>query len=467
MEPRQKASARDALLARKQKLDAIMGARLRDISAAQMREVLLIVGPVILLVLGALWLASRFIEPAPPSRIAISTATETGNYFATGKKYAAILKQSGVTLDVRTSAGSPENVKRLLDAGSGVQVALLQGGTTNSEQSPGIMSLGRIYLEPMWVFYRAEATWDRLLDLKGKRIIVGPEGSGTRSLAVTLLAANGITAENTTLLPLLGPAAVEGITKGEADAAFFTSAPTAPQIQTLLRRPDLKIMSLAHAEAYTRRFPYLSRIVLPKGAVDLVANIPAADVEMVAPMAALVARSDLHPALVTLLVEAAKTVHSPGGLFHRVGEFPRAQDPEFDLSDDADRAYKSGPNWLKRTLPFWLATFIERAIVVAVPMAGALLPLIKVGPAFYKWRVRRRLLYWYGRLKALESVVGEDRMGDTLEAQRQELAVIDEAVANIPIPLGFSDQYYSLRAAIDLVRQRLANRVPAATAAIG
>ena len=467
MEPKQKASAREALLVRKEKLDAIMGARLRDISATQMRELLLIIGPVVLLVLGALWVASRFIQPAPPSKIAISTASETGNYFATGKKYAAILKDSGVILEVRTSAGSPENVKRLLDPNSGVQVALLQGGTTNSEQSPGIMSLGRIYLEPMWVFYRSDATWDRLMDLKGRRVIVGPEGSGTRALAMALLAANGITADNTTLLPLLGAAAIEGLTKGDADAAFFTSAPTAPQIQTLIRRKDLKIMSLAHAEAYTRRFPYLSRIVLPKGAIDLVENIPASDVELVAPVAALVARTDLHPALVTLLVEAAKTVHTPGGMFHRVGEFPRPQDPEFDLSDDAERAYKSGPNWLKRTLPFWLATFIERAIVVAVPVAGALLPLFKLGPALYKWRIRRRLLYWYGRLKALESVVSEDRQADTLDAQRQELTVIDEAVANIPIPLAFSDQYYSLRAAIDLVRQRLANRVPAASAAIG
>ena len=456
-----------ALSAKKQQLDAILGSRLRDISAVQIRELTLILAPLFLLVLGALWFASRFIQPAPPAKIAISTASQTGNYYAIGRKYAEILKKSGIDLEVRTSAGSPENVKRLLDRASGVQVALLQGGTTNREESKGLVSLGRIYLEPMWVFYRGDAVLDRLAALKGKRVVVGMEGSGTRALALQLLAPNGVTAENTRYMPLSSTEAVDALVGGTADAGFFTSAATAPQIQTLLRHPELKIMSLAQAEAYTRLYPFLSRIVLPKGAIDLVNNIPASDVEMVAPMAALVARDDLHPALVNLLVEAAKQVHSPGGLFHRVGEFPKTQDPEFEFSDDAERAYKSGPSFLKRTLPFWLATFIERAMIIAVPLAGVLLPLVKVGPAIYTWRIRRRLLYWYGRLKALESTVTDDPSGDTLDEEREELALIDNAVSTIPIPLAFSDQYYTLRAAIDLVRQRLAAHAVQAHGAMG
>lgn len=454
-----------ALRAKKQKLDAILGARLRDISAAEFRELAKIIAPVVLMVLASLWFASRFVEPAPPKRIAIATADPTGSYYAIGKRYADILKQSGITLDVVATAGSADNVKRLLDESSGVQVALLQGGTTNSAENPSIVSLGRLYLEPMWVFYRGEATVDRLVDLKGKRIIIGAEGSGTRTLALKLLEANGITPDNTTLLPLSGAAAAEALATDAADAAFFTSAASAPQIQALLRQPDLKIMSLANAEAYTRNFPFLSRIVLPKGVIDLVANIPPTDVEMVAPVAVLVAREDLHPALVTLLAEAAKTLHSSAGLFNRAGEFPQAQDPEFDLSADAERAYKTGPNWLNRTLPFWLASFIARMVVLAVPLAGVLLPLFKVVPALYKWRVRRRLLYWYGRLKALESVIDDAPGRETLSEYRDEFAVIDRAVCNIPIPLGFSDQYYSLRSAIDVVRHRLASLKPAPAAA--
>ena len=456
-----------ALSAKQQQLNEILGSRLRDISAVQLRELILILAPVVMLVLGALWIASRFIQPAPPTKIAISTASETGNYYATGRKYAEILKKSGINLEVRTSAGSPENVKRLLDPQSGVQVALLQGGTTNSKASPGLVSLGRIYLEPMWVFYRGDATIDRLAALKGKRVIVGMEGSGTRLLAMQLLTPNGITPDNTQFMPLNGAEAVNALISGAADAAFFTSAATAPQIQTLLRHPELKVMSLVQAEAYTRLFPYLTRIVLPKGAIDLVNNIPANDVEMVAPMAALVAREDLHPALVNLLVEAAKQVHSPGGLFHRVGDFPKTQDPEFEFSDDAERAYKSGPSFLKRALPFWLATFIERATIIAVPLAGILLPLIKIGPALYKWRIRRRIFYWYGRLKALESTVADDPSGESLDDERDEIALIDAAVNTIPVPLAFSDQYYTLRAAIDLVRQRLTHRAAMAKSSMG
>jgi TRAP transporter TAXI family solute receptor len=448
--------------AKNQNIDAMLGSRRRKMSAVKFRELAVILAPVILMALASFWFASHFAEPAPPKRIAIATADETGNYYATGKRYAELLSKAGITLDVIATAGSPDNVKRLLDANSGAQVALLQGGTTNSAESPGIVSLGRIYLEPMWIFYRGETMLDRLVDIQGKRVIVGAEGSGTRALALKLLEANGITSDNTTLLPLSGAAAAKALAAGTADVAFFTSSASAPQIQTLLRIPDLKIMSLANAEAYTRNFPFLSRIVLPKGVIDLVANIPPIDVEMVAPVAVLVARADLHPSLVALLAEAAKTVHSSAGLFNSAGEFPKLQDPEFELSADAERAYRSGPNWLNRTLPFWLASLIQRMVVLAIPLAGLLVPLFRAVPALYRWRARRRLLYWYGRLKALESVITEAPNGETLSAYREEFSLIDRAVRNIPLPLGFADQYYILRSAIEVVRQRLAGLQAAA-----
>lgn len=469
MEPRDRPNARDVLVDKKAKLDAILGSRLRDISAAQMRELFLIVGPVILLVVASLWVASRFVQPAPPKRIVIATGGQSGAYFAFGQRYATILKRHGITLEVRPTAGSIANVKMLVDPDPAkrADLALMQGGITNSKETDGVMSLGRLFVEPLWVFYRGGETIDRLHQLKGRKIAVGPEGSGTRHLALSLLTAHGVTAETASLMPVTGQAAADALTSGELDAIFLTLAPEAPVVQSLIGNANVRLMSFAQGEAYTRRFPYLQRVVLPMGGLDLVRPLPAEDVTLVAPVAALVARDDLHPALVGLMVEAIREVHAGGGMFHRIGEFPRALDPEFDVSDDADRAYKTGPNWLKRTLPFWLASFIERMLVVAVPVAGVLLPLIKVGPALYKWRVRRRLLYWYGRLKALESAVNDDQAGESVDAERQELTLIDNAVSNIPIPLGFSDQYYSLRAAIDLVRQRLASRGAGPTAAIG
>ena len=427
----------------------------KELSAGQWRDLAMIIVPTLMVLAGIFWFASRFVEPAPPKKIWITTGGPAGGYFAAGKRYAEILKHSGITLEVLNSAGSVENLKRLSDPNVNVDVAFLQGGTSTTKESPGIVSLGRIYLEPMWVFYRSAETIDRLAGLKGKRIAVGAEGSGTRPLALALLARNAIDATNTEFLPLNGAELIAAITDGSADAAFVTSSVESPQIQTLLRTPGVKLMNFAQAEAYTRIFPYLTRIVLPKGAVDLAANLPASDVEMVAPVAALVARETLHPALVGLLVEAAKEVHGRGGMFNRIGEFPKAQDPEFEMSDDAERVYKSGPPALQRYLPFWLATFLERIKVMILPLATVILPLFKLVPAMYKWRVRRRVLYWYGELKALEYNVMADLDNQKLGVHRDEMGRIERAVAGIHVPLAFSEQYYALRAAVDIVRNKL------------
>lgn len=450
------------LNAKKAKLDEILGSRLRDMSARQMRELTTILAPVLILVAAGLWLAFQFVQPAPPKNVVITTGGPTGAYYAFGQKYAQHLKRNGISLEVRTSQGSIENVARLKDPASGVTIALMQGGITNSTAAPDIVSLGRLFPEPLWLFYRGEATIDRLHQLKGRRIAVGPEGSGTRHLAMSLLLPNEVTETSATMLPITGQTAADALTSGTLDAIFLAQAPESPTVQSLLRHPDIKLMSLAQAEAYTRLFPYLQRIVLPQGAIDLVRNVPPRDVEMVAPMAALVVRKDLHPAVIGLLVEAARETHTAGGLFHRVGDFPRPLDPEFEMSDDAERYYKAGPSFLKRLLPFWLAVFIERMGVVAVPLAGAVLPLAKAGPALYKWRIRRRLFYWYGRLKALEAAVTADVSRANRGAYLAEVGKIDEAVGTIPVPVGFTDQYYSLRAAIDLVRLRLQNRSTAA-----
>ncbi|MGD9830409.1 MAG: TAXI family TRAP transporter solute-binding subunit, partial [Hyphomicrobiaceae bacterium] len=358
----------------------------------------------------------------------------------------------------RASRGSGENVALLKEPNSDVSVALLQGGITNGKSTPQIVSLGRVFIEPLWVFYRGNQTIDRLHQLRGQRIAVGPPGSGTRHLAITLLSANRITAETTTLQPESGKAAIEALRSGRTDAIFLVLAPDAPMLKELLADRSLRLMNFAQAEAYTRLFPYLQRIVLPQGAIDLVANIPERDITLVAPVAALVAKSTLHPALVGLLIDAAREVHADAGLFNRMGEFPKPLDPEFSLAEDTERYYRSGPSFLKRNLPFWLAIFIERTSLVLVPLAGVLLPLMKAGPLIYRWRNRRRLLHWYGRLKALELSIASDPARANLYDYKVELAWIEQSVATVPIPIGFADEYYELRAAIELVRQQLNSR---------
>lgn len=444
------------LKASKQTVNAAMGGSIKDLTVTQMKELALVLAPALLLLVAAFFTAYQFVAPAPPQTVVMTTGSETGGYHAFGKKYAAILKRSGIELQLKTSAGSLENLARLKDPASDVSVGLLQGGVSNSANAPDIRSIGRMFLEPLWIFYRGSEPLNRIAALQGRRIAVGPEGSGTRHLSMTLLGANQITATTATLLPITGQAAVDALKTGQADAVFLTLAPEAPLLQALMRDQNVRLMSLSDAEAYTRLFPFLSRITLPRGTFDLVRQIPEVDSHLVAPVAALAVKSTLHPAIAGLLAEAAREVHAPGGLFHRVGDYPKPLDPEFDMSDDADRYYKNGPSFLKRFLPFWLATFIERMTVLIVPLATLIIPLVKVLPWLFRWRVRTRFLYWYGRLKTLESRLIADVAGIEYHEQLAEFMRIDEAVATIPVPLSSSEQYYALRSAIDLVRQRLA-----------
>ncbi len=428
-------------------------------SRLQLREILLIGGPAALLVVAAFWLAYQFVEPAPPSRIVITTGSETGAYYAFANRYRAELAKSGITLNVIPSKGSVENLARLSNDDERVDLALMQGGIADQRSAPNVMSYGRIFLEPVWIFHRLDASINQLSALKGRRIAIGPQGSGTRKLAADLLRVTGVDGTNSTLLALGGDAAAGALRKGEADAAFFTLAPESPLLSELMLDSSLKLMNLSHAEAYTRRFPYLSHVVLPEGAIDLARNLPSSDINMVAAQAALVARKDLHPALAWPLVDALKATHSAGGMFQRVGQFPQGFDPEYPMSEDAERMYASGTPFFQRLLPFWLASLIERMIVMVVPVATILLPLLKLGPMIYEWRIRSRLFYWYAQLKALEKRLGE---GVTAAAGGAALTAeidrIDEAVSTIPVPLHYSDRLYELRAAIDLVRQRVIAR---------
>jgi len=427
----------------------------------QLRELLIVAAPAVLVILAAFWFAYQFVQPAPPAHIAIATGSRSGGYYAFGEQYAALLKRSGITLDVLPSAGSVQNLKLLEEGVDGMRVdlALMQGGITDAKASPNIVSFGRIFLEPLWIFHRLTDAPDQLSQMKGKRLVVGAEGSGTRRLVEALLSANGVDASNTILLSNGSSDGAEALLQGEADVVFFMLAPQSPLVQRLLRDERLRLMSLRQAEAYTRRFPFLQRVSLPEGVVDLARNLPSHDVEMVAAQAALVGRADIHPALAGPIVDALKAVHEGGGLFQRAGEFPRAQDPELPMSEDAARIYANGQPFFQRFLPFWLASFIERMIIMAVPIATILLPLIKVVPMIYDWRIRSRLLYWYGQLKRLEKRLGSADGGEELAALAREIDHVDDAVSTIPVPLHYSDRHYELRAAIDLVRQKIASRV--------
>ncbi len=422
-------------------------------------RLMLLIVPALVLLAGGLWYASSLIQPPPQRVVVISTGGESGAYHAFGKRYQAALAKHGIKVELKTSAGSLQNLQRLQDPTGTVSVALLQGGIARKEERDGIVSIGRMFYEPMWVFYKSGETFDRLAQLKGLKIAVGDEGSGTRKLATTLLTAASITDATATLLPLSGDPAIDALKSGAADVIMLAVAPEAPQLQGLFRDPSIKLMSLSQAGALARIYPYLAKLTLPQGVIDLERNIPPRDMDLIAPVAALVARTDLHPALVAQLAEAATEVHGAANLLTQAGEFPRTIDPEFTMSPDALLFYKNGKSFIQRYLPFWLANFVERMLVLLIPLATLAVPLFRGIPAAIRWRVQRKLTYWYGRLDKLETTLGTKA---PTAAQTSELATIEQAVAALNVPRAHSEPYYNLRGHIDMVRARMSARVAVA-----
>jgi len=402
--------------------------------------------------------AFQFVEPAPPRTIVITTGGDSGAYYQFAQRYAGILARNGIKLEVKTSAGSLENLERLKN--NEAQVAFVQGGVVelpddpDAENDSGLLSLGSVFYEPVWVFYRGEKELNRLIDLRGKRIAIGQEGSGVRQLAQKLLAANEIEAGDD-LVPLSGLKAAEELQQRRIDAAFIIAAEKAPVVEVLLRSPGIRVMSFAQADAYQRRFPFLTKLTLPQGVADLVRDFPPHDVTVLAPTANLIVRDDLHPALQSLLLQAASEVHGKSGFFQRAGEFPSYKDRLVPLSPEAARYFKSGPPFLQRYLPFWLAVMVDRLFVLLLPIIALLIPLLKIAPAVYTWRVRSKVFRCYGELKFLEEDLRHRFEHAKLPEYRSRLEALDEEARGLHVPLAFTDLVYTLREHVNLVRQAL------------
>jgi TRAP-type uncharacterized transport system substrate-binding protein len=404
----------------------------------------------------AIWYAAARIVPPPQPELVIATGVESGAYHAFGRLYQQMLQAQGIRVRLQTTAGALENLALIHDAASGVNVALVQGGVADAETAKGVVSLGRMFYEPLWVFYKGDTALDQLGQLRAHRIAIGAEGSGTRTLNVALLRAAGVDATNATLLPLTGEKAVDALYRGDADVAMLIFSPEAPALQKLLHDPSLKLMSMSQADAMVSIYPYLSHIVLPEGVIDLGQNIPPHPFDLIAPTAALIVARDMHPALVAQLAEAASRIHGKPNLLTRAGEFPKLIDPEFQMSADALQFYKNGPPFLERYVPFWAANFLERILLLLIPLAGIAIPLMRGIPALMKWRVQSKLAYWYRRLDRLEHSVGTNSV--TAAEQTQELSFISDMVGRIKVPSSYGEQLFNLKSHVDMVRARLATR---------
>ena len=414
--------------------------------------------PVLLVTAIGIFLGVHFFRPAPPSTLTMASGASGSRFHLAALEYQKILARSGITLKVLTTEGSLDNLERLRSAYSGVDIALLQSGISPPSEAGDLVSLGSVFYIPLTIFYRSPHPLERLSELRGHRLSIGPEGSGTRTLAVVLLKANEIhPGEQTELLDLEGPEARVALVSGKVDAVFLTGDSASPEIiREMLHAPGVRLFDFHQADAYTRRFRYLSKLDVPAGAFDLGENLPPTHLNMLASTIELVAHSNLHPALSDLLIEAATEVHGHAGMFQDAGEFPSPRANDFPVSADATRYYKSGKGFAYRYLPFWLATLLDRALVVLLPTLLVMIPIIRYIPELYNWNIRRRINLRYGQLMALE----RQSLGDFSAAQRAELldklAHIEKSVIALKMPGSHATQLYALRQHMQFVRDNLA-----------
>jgi TRAP-type uncharacterized transport system substrate-binding protein len=429
------------------------------ISGVSWREIVQAVVPLVLLCVALVWGTLHFVNSAPPRTITISAGPKGSTFEANAERYQKILARNGVTLKILESQGSIDNLHRMADPKSKVDIALVVSGLTVDEDTSSLESLGSLFYQPLTIFYRSPNPIKRLSELQGHSIAIGTEGTATHFMALAMLKQNEIEPGGSTkLMDLEGEDARNALLHRQAEAIFLSGDSSPPAtIKELLHQEGVRLFDFEQANAYVRRFPYLNKLLVPAGAFDLGENLPPTDINLLAPTVELVARPNLHPAISDLLIEAAMEVHHHASLLQQAGQFPTATIHTFPISAEAARYYKSGDkSFAYRHLPFWLASLLDRAIVLLVPIFVVVIPSLKYLPQLYKWRINSRIHKRYGELMALE----RESLRPMSESRRSELLArlreIEEAVIKRKIPGSHAEQLYLLRQHIGFVREQLA-----------
>lgn len=416
-------------------------------------------GLVTLLVAAGLAVAYRFVAPAPPDVIRLASGPGDNAYARTMAAYRARLEEEGFRVELRDSAGSVENLdllrRRVVD------VALVQGGVASPARDPGLCALGAVFHEPAWVFVRADSAVRHTLGLRGGRVAMGPEGSGTRVLATELLLANGVAPDAVTASPLAGAEAAEALLAGTVDAAVFVAAQPGAGIGRLLALPDRATLVdfRGRDAAYATVLPFLTPVRLPRSGFSLPDDLPREDVTLMAPSAAVVVREDINPQVATLLLRLMTEVHRGRQLFAAEGRFPSRLNLDLPLQDDAKRHYERGPGFLQSYLPFWVAVLVERLWVLVIPLVTLALPLMRFAPPVYTWQMESRIYRWYDDLRRIEAglpaAAGEPGAGGTAGDAGAALDALEARVAAIGVPSSYGRHLFALRRDIAYVRARV------------
>lgn len=426
-----------------------------------LRDLLLSFGPFILLTAGLLGLAYWWLDPNPPKRVVLATGPDQSAYDTFGRRYAQALAAYGITVELLPSEGSADNIT-LLRSGR-ADLGFVQGGSGHirPDDEEQLRTLGNLFVEPLWLFYHEASArrlnrLDRLTSLsalRGWRVNVGTDGSGVPQLFTQLLDANHLGPDDLKLSRLAQTPATVAFLAQKLDALVFASAPESPLVQMLLQTPGVRLLNVQQAQAYARRFGFLAPVVLPQGVVDLAANRPAHDLHLVASTTSLLARSDTHPAILQLFAQTAQHLHSPPGWFNRLREYPHLDLAEVPVAAEAERALRNGRPLMQRYLPFWLANLVERMWLALGLIIALALPLSRVLPPLYTFRIRSRVFRWYAELRDIETRAEAE--ATAIDGLLRDLDTLEARAEKIPLPLAYTDELYALRHHIELVRQRL------------
>jgi TRAP-type uncharacterized transport system substrate-binding protein len=414
----------------------------------------LVASSITIVVFAALtWLTFAVFRPTPPRSVTMAIDPEGSFSAEVAKRYRDLLARDGVELKLVQSRGAIESVAWLQDPKSAVSIAIIPSGITNEQKSPELISLGTLFCEPLWGFSRG-----RLLrsheDLGGLRISIGPEGSGSQALAEEFLARVGIIDQkSTTLLSLPARESAAKLQSGDIDAAILLDAWETPIVHELLTAKDVQVDSVPRADAFVALYPFLHKLTLPAGVADMKGNRPPNDVVLLATKASLVVRHNLHPAIQYLLLEAASRVHSSPGLFHAAGQFPAAETIDLPLGSHARQFYKTGPPFLQRHLPFWLAVLAQQLLVLLIPVVGIVYPLLRFSPAVYSWLQHRRIYKLYSELLVLEDEIASSSF-NRVKNYFHGLDQLEDRASRLSLPMSFQPLVYTLRVHIGIVRQR-------------
>jgi TRAP transporter TAXI family solute receptor len=425
-----------------------------------MKDALFAFGPIVLMVIAVVVAGYYLVDPAPGRTLDFSAGQDNTAYQEFATKYAQDLAKNQIQLRIHKSQGSQENLHQISDPDSIIDIGFVQSGSTNQAdaEAQGLISLGSLFYEPIWIFYRNKKDFTSLVELKGKRVNVGPDGYGVRRLFTQILSVNNLEESDIQVQQLESSAAAAALIEGKLDVLVMSSASDSLLVQMLLQTPGVKLFDFVQAEAYTRRFPFLSHVILPRGIVDLGRDIPSRDYHLISPTATLVAHESLHPALISLFLQAAKKIHGGANWFSKQAEFPSDRYTEIAVEKQAEKFYKNGTPFLQRYLSFWMSNFLERMWVVLLTLGALALPLSKIIPPLYVWRIRSRIYRWYGQLRSVEHAFDEatpKQRKQIAQEQLQRLDAIEQKVNHISIPLSYAEELYGLRSHIQFVRKRV------------